>query len=276
MQKKPTISYIIASRDDEYAGRKSILRLTQVLDNLEQTPESHSFETILVDWGSTGLADWFKDTDGIEAFRPMKVLEVPTSITSLFSSSFPEVLALNLAARFASGQWIGRLDQDTIVGLYAANWLSMPHVEHTAYFSTRRELPKGQTDFDYRSLRPNLYPTWRSWNVAYEQFYKAAVGLLLVPRSTWIDLRGYDEKNLGRNHMEHEFCIRLRRYCGLYNLSVITNADFYHQWHPSVERPSNPLVNEAVLEQEALMSVVRNDENWGLGSFLDQIKVVEL
>jgi hypothetical protein len=84
-----------------------------------------------------------------------------------------------------------------------------------------------------------------------------------VERSAWHAVRGYDERNTARNHMEHEFITRLCRCAELGNLSGI-GCPFFHQWHGRGGhhvRPHNKLLTAHEL---ATLPAVVNGEGWGM------------
>src|SRR5438093_4718038 len=74
-------------------------------------------EIVVADWGSDVP---LRDVVGLgpAAARIVSFITVPQPLASRLQrdSPFPEVLALNAAARRARGQFIGRIDQDTLVG----------------------------------------------------------------------------------------------------------------------------------------------------------------
>ena len=74
-------------------------------------------EIIVTDWGSeVPLSSVLSLIN--EAERRVKFINIPTKIAEKEQkdSKFPEVIALNVAARRATGDYIGRIDNDTIVG----------------------------------------------------------------------------------------------------------------------------------------------------------------
>ena len=74
-------------------------------------------EIIVSDWGSEiPLRDVLQLVP--EAEGRVKFIHTPNDIAIVEQkdSKFPEVIALNAAARRASGEYIGRIDNDTVVG----------------------------------------------------------------------------------------------------------------------------------------------------------------
>lgn len=253
----PAISYIIASRDDNFCG-DSFGRLCCSLDALMDANPEHDLEVVVVDWGSDSLAS--KLDDRYEG-KVLRVLSVPQKVCNLFETPFSEVHALNLAARRARSAWIGRIDQDTIVGEGFIKWFEdNSFIPPTAYFSLRRELPTQEI--------------WNQWSVDAPEFYRGGVGILLVPGLVWHEVKGYNEKNIHRNHMEHEFCLRLKALGGLQNLGPLLDppACFYHQPHEACQnREHNPQLTSLQLAAISHGPVAVNDENWGLKLFDNEI-----
>ena len=93
----------------DWKHRSSLLR--KKADFLDQ------LEIIVSDWGSEiPLRDVLQLVP--EAEGRVKFFHTPEDIAIIEQkdSKFPEVIALNAAARRASGEYIGRIDNDTIVG----------------------------------------------------------------------------------------------------------------------------------------------------------------
>ena len=142
----PALSYVIATRNDNFCG-DSPGRLIKSISRLMDLDPEHHFELVVVDWGDTGVADLLERHFEFESDEEVvRVLAVPQKITSRFDTPFSEVHALNLAARRARAPWVGRIDQDTLVGDGFVRWFralteleaNEPYRKH-AYFSTRRE-----------------------------------------------------------------------------------------------------------------------------------------
>ena len=74
-------------------------------------------EIVVSDWGSEVPLSEVLDLVP-EAKSTVKFIHVPPDIAEVKQkdSKFPEVIALNAAARRASGEYIGRIDNDTVVG----------------------------------------------------------------------------------------------------------------------------------------------------------------
>ena len=91
--------------------------LNYVADQVEALGRAEDVEVLVADWGSEiPLREVLRLTPaaaGIVSF-----ILIPPEIARPLQkdSPFPEVLALNAAARRARGTYIGQIDQDTLVG----------------------------------------------------------------------------------------------------------------------------------------------------------------
>lgn len=213
------INFILCSRNDNYCGRPLDRLQISLRHNLKILDKYKSWKITVVDWGSE-----IKIEDEIGLKDPRIVHKyVPRSITNKFRTPFSEVHSLNYAARISCADFIGRLDQDTMIGDRFANWFfespgllqsEMPKENwfasllfkkrikvnpHCFYFCKRTDLKPGVVDpCGESSLNAPLdYEPW-----------KCAVGIFLVPTSFWHESTGYNEKNIHFNHMEHEFIFR--------------------------------------------------------------------
>ena len=123
----PILSLILCSRNDAYMGN-SRWRLETALNytasRVEAVGGSNAVEIIVADWGSdVPLSDVV--TLGPAARRLVSFVHAPPELARSHQrdSPFPEVLALNAAARRSRGQYIGRVDQDTLVGDRFLGWV---------------------------------------------------------------------------------------------------------------------------------------------------------
>ena len=114
------LSLILCSRNDQYMGN-SRWRLETTLNYLAQRirelGRENDVDVLVADWGSDiPLSEVLQLSPA--AAKIVSWLLIPPEIARPLQkdSPFPEVLALNAAARRATGEYIGRIDQDTLVG----------------------------------------------------------------------------------------------------------------------------------------------------------------
>lgn len=263
----PTLSLILCSRNDQYMG-DSRWRLETSLNYLAENAvalgREADVEIVVADWGSDPP---LKDVLELNEFarRAVRFFLVPRKLAIELQkdSPFPEVLALNAAARRAKGEYIGRIDQDTLVGkrflqtffelFDAKRRLDVP-LASALLFSGHRHIP-------YR-LAVRCPPTWvvnrfvdcRGAGLTVEgkdtpsPFYLKAVGIWLIHRRLWHECGGYDEKMIYMNGMEANMMHRLMKKYRMVDLGSIVDHDFYHLEHyhpwaprkPSTHRKVNP------------------------------------
>src|SRR6185503_10669251 len=145
------LSLILCSRNDEYMGN-SRWRLETALNSLGHRLRALGYardvEVLVADWGSdVPLSDVL--TLEPAAAEVVTFITVPPDVARAREgdSPFPEVLALNAAARRARGEYIGRIDQDTIVGARFLRWFfdrDAARTEQratTLWFANRRDIP---------------------------------------------------------------------------------------------------------------------------------------
>jgi hypothetical protein len=243
------LSLILCSRNDQHDGN-SVWRLRTALNYLAQSVHELGLESrvevIVSDWGSEPpLKDVLDLT--VEAARVTHFLEIPPPIAKREQkdSPFPEVLANNAAARRASGYYIGRIDQDTLVGkLFLRRFLAM--VEGTAearrrleaafLFVGRRSIPRefavqclplaDVTAFVDRfgGLLPREGKGRKPW-------FDAPVGIMVLHRRLWQEASGYDERLLYWGFMETELAYRLGSKYPPVDLEKLIGCHFYHLRH---------------------------------------------
>jgi hypothetical protein len=266
------LSLILCSRNDRYAG-DSVGRLTTALNHAGEVLAAHGrlaqSEVIVSDWGSERPLSSVLCLDG-PAREITRFNHIPLEVTSAFPTVFSEVHALNSAARRASGDFIGRIDQDILIGNRFTRWFfeDSPS-DRCAYFSCRRDLVQNQPLETYQDA-----PLWhehlrkRGWYLNW--FWRSAVGIFLMPREIWWDLGGYNEQNIQRGAMEHEFYFRLKRVVDVIDLGPLVDYDFYHLWHDLHEqkaRDRNPYLRLPALRKLA-ENLRPNGEDWGLHDVL--------
>lgn len=266
------LSIILCSRNDDYGGN-AVTRLEATLNHTGKIFASHnllnSIEVILTDWGSIVPLEKILKLNN-EIMSVIKINYIKQEITSKFPTKFSEVHALNSAAKLANGAFIARIDQDTLIGDKFINWFFDKNISNSScsYFSNRRDMDEIQSaeclknTLDYIKLnvtKVNLSST----SINENNYWREAVGIFLIPRNIYYEIRGYDEKNIFTNHMEHEFCTRLNKKCGLVQLGPIVNYDFLHIFHKRTDnkkRKKNIYLSDRELSK---LDVIANNENWG-------------
>jgi hypothetical protein len=289
--RNPVLSLILCTRNDQYMGN-SRWRLETTLNytanKVYELGREEDVEMIISDWGSDiPLRDVLRLNPA--ATRIVSFVHVPPEIAIPLQkdSPFPEVLALNTAARRAKGQYIGRIDQDTLVGKRFLRTLLEMHdgalqpdvaVESALLFANRRSIP-------YRlAVRcPSLWVVDRfiCW---FHQFlriehplqpewpiYASDVGIWLLHRNLWHECGGYDERLIYMNEMEPDMVHRLlKKKYELVDLGKLVNYDFYHldHYHPWRSRKSSTHRKVNLSTESAAPQVVHpNSENWGLNQY---------
>lgn len=258
------LSIILCARNDNYCGNP-IERLNIALNHAAVVLEDEDYEIKLTDWGSdVPISEACNISD--EARENIEFIYVPKDVTSSFDTPFSEVHALNCAARKCTGDFIGRIDQDILIGSSFVDWYfsDAPHMD-TVYFCDRRDMEEGQPYATYLDTPYEVGGGWRSRC----EFWQTYVGLFLVPREAWHSLRGYDEKHMWKDGMEREFIVRLKRDRPLENLAEHTSIpyDFYHLWHPRDDnkgRKKNSRKYCVGLDEKRAIPLVPNNEDWGL------------
>jgi hypothetical protein len=282
--KKPVLSLILCSRNDQYMGN-STWRLQTTLNyvarNVHELGRESEVEVIVTDWGSEiPLRDALKLS--ALAARIVSFVHVPSDTARRLQkdSPFPEVLALNTAARRANGHYLGRIDQDTLVGkrflrtffeMYEdLRQIEVP-LESGLLFANSRRVP-----YRFAVRCPSLWAVERFISL-FGQFlrinhphqrypiYFSDVGIWLLHRNLWHECGGYDERLIYMNMMEIDMVSRLMERYKLVDLGKIVNYDFYHleHYHPWGPRTSSLYrkMNPVKWTHNALEA---NNKDWGL------------
>ncbi len=272
----PVLSLILCSRNDAYLGNsrwRIETALNYVGDRVRLLGREDDVEVIVADWGSEiPLADVV--ALGPAAARVVSFLRVPPTLARDLQqdSPFPEVLALNAAARRARGRYIGRIDQDTLVGERFLRWmLDAPPPETTLFFANRRSIP-----YRLAVLCPRL-PIVERFVAGFSRrlrietgrvFYKIDVGVWLLHRDLWCECGGYDERMIYMNDMEIDMVTRLMSKYPLIDLGKLVGYDFYHldHYHPRGSRSSS--THRTVNNQRPLppMGFQPSGDGWGLAA----------
>jgi hypothetical protein len=253
----PILSLVLCSRNDAYMGN-SRWRLETTLNYIGMQAAAmgaeNRIEIVVADWGSVQP---LKDIVALypEAARITSFVSVPPGIAQSLQrdSPFAEVVAINAAARRARGQYIGRIDQDTLVGrrflTTFVDWVERNEspvrapLHGALWFSCRRSLP-----YRFAVQCPRFREVvraigWFGRRMEVEiarTFYHSSVGIWLVHRDVWDECGGYDERMIYMNDMEIDMAARLMTRYPMIDLGKLVAYDFYHldHYHPRGPRTS--------------------------------------
>jgi hypothetical protein len=286
---KRALSLILCSRNDQYMGN-SRWRLETTLNyvgkKVHELGREKEVEVLVADWGSEKPLHEVLQLSPAAA-RLVSFILIPPAIARDLQkdSPFPEVLALNAAARRAEGEYIGRIDQDTLVGsrflkfffeLYE-NKRQLTTPTHSALlFSNLTVVPYRFAVRCPSFMMVAKFIDWFGQLLKLEcrnpraAFYSAGVGIWLLHRDLWDESGGYDEQMIYMNAMETNMVRRLLVRYKIVNLGKLVNYDFYHleHYHPHTVRKSSThrRVNPRFpFSQPDLLKP--NDETWGLASY---------
>ena len=288
----PALSLVLASRNDDYMGNarwRLETSLNYVGERVEALGRETDVEVLVTDWGSdVPLSEVVALTPATA--RIVSFVTVPAVLARerQRDSPFPEVLALNAAARRARGTYIGRIDQDTLVGDRFLRWFfevverERPlkgldvTLESALFFANRRGIPysiaSGSPSLRHVTRFIRLFGTtlhiWRDNPSTGDVFWTSAVGIWLAHRDLWHECGGYDERLIYYNWMEADMICRLRRKYPVVDLGALTGHDFYHldHLHPRAARfgQRHAMKNRAI-DLAAEPSVLHpNPDDWGL------------
>jgi hypothetical protein len=282
----PILSLIICSRNDQYMGNsrwRLETSLNYVAQKVRVLGREEDVEVIVADWGSEiPLCNVLQLN--APAAKIVSFLCISPEIARVLQqdSPFPEVLALNAAARRAKGQYIGRIDQDTLVGRRFLSTFFELHEERgvldvpldsALLFANRRSIP-----YRFAVRCPSFWAVdrfvllfgrlLRVETIPPIPFYCSEVGVWLLHRNLWNACGGYDERFIFMEWQEVDMILRLAPKHTLINLGEIVDHDFYHldHCHPRVPggarriRKTNPVRNPDNPPRE----FNPNSEHWGL------------
>ena len=286
---KLILSLILCSRNDAYMGNSRWRLETSInlaLLNARDANFLDKLEIVVCDWGSDvplskvlNLVPEAKSRVKFVLVRPV-VAKVEQK-----DSKFPEVIALNAAARRASGEYIGRIDNDTIVGadffrkfqnLYNVNPTENLDLEDSFLFVERKSVPYRISKISLPLSKIQLFiklfnnrfkiETATDWG---REFWWSPVGIMMFHRDIWKATRGYDERLIYWGWMEGDLALRLGQKHQIVEFSQFVGYDFYHLEHysnltdykdrngPATSRKKNTPKFEGLSYQE-------NSKGWGL------------
>lgn len=254
------ISFLICSKNDNYEGIPIDRLRNSILQTSNNTTQYNNYEYLIGDWGSEKP---IFECLNINVPISIKHFYIPKEITNLFDTPISEVHCLNFLAKQATNPFVGRIDQDTIIGSKFFKYIEKESLDiNGLYHSTRHDLPNNSLIYEEASINcPGCY----------ENFWMCAVGILMVSKNKWLECKGYNEQNIHRDHMEHEFFHRLAKTSTIYNIGCLLNSPFYHIFHSRNQinqRKTNIALN---INQLSNLNYTVNDNNFGLEKYKTQI-----
>ena len=280
---------IICSRNDSYMGNSRWRLETSInlaLLNAQKSNFINQLEIIVSDWGSNvPLSDVLSLVP--EAEGRVNFVHIPAVIAKKEQkdSKFPEVIALNAAARRAKGDYIGRIDNDTIVGNEfftkfnncidnKDNLWFRP--ENVFMFVERRSIPYRISHKSFPLFYIEQYLKWfgkklkvesaREWSLP---FWWSPVGIMIFHRKIWEKSRGYNENLIYWGWMEGDLALRLAQKHHLIDFKDHVGNHLYHLEHYSNlvdykdrNGPATPRKKNIPVFED--LKYAENDENWGL------------
>jgi hypothetical protein len=282
------LSLVLGSRNDAYMGNsrwRLQTALNYVAKQADELGRIEDVEVLVTDWGSEiPLLEVLRLSPA--AARIVSFLVIPPGLARELQkdSPFPEVLALNAGARRASGEYIGRIDQDTLVGgrfleTFFELYEGQRHLEvplaSALLFSGHRDIPyrlavrcPSPWIIDrFIERRGSALPVTGADTPS--PFHLKAVGIWLMHRSLWEVCGGYDERMIHMNGMEANMMHRLMKKYPMVDLGSIVGHDFYHleHYHPwALRKPSTHRKVNAHLPFWEPDRMNPNGEGWGLAA----------
>lgn len=250
--KKPILSLILCSRNDEYMGNSKWrleITLNYIANTVYELGRENDVEIIVTDWGSKIPLHNVLQLNRF-AKRLVTFINVPQKLAKELQkdSPFSEVHALNAAARRVKGQYIGRIDQDTLAGkiffkkffdLYEGSQTTEVPLDSALLFANRRSIPYrfafqcpsiGHVDRFIRLFGSSLKVWLRKSNWP-DVFWTSYVGIWMVHKDLWYECSGYDEQLIYYDLMEVDMISRLKQKYEVVDLGKLVNYDFYHLDH---------------------------------------------
>lgn len=245
-------------------------------------------EIVVSDWGSeVPLADVLNLVP--QAKGRVKFVHVPPDIAKIEQkdSKFPEVIALNAVARRASGEYIGRIDNDTIVGsdffrrferLHKNNPTSELDLANSFLFVERKSIPYRISSL---SLPLNLISLFIKFFVNFlkvesakdwgREFWWSPVGIMMFHRDIWNATQGYDETLIYWGWMEGDLALRLGQKHKVVEFSKFVGYSFYHLEHYSnlieyKDRNGAATPRKKNKPKFERLNYCENNNDWGLHS----------
>jgi SAM-dependent methyltransferase len=250
--RNPVLSLILCSGNDQCTGNprwRLQTSLNYLAQNVHELGREEEVEIIVADWGSEVPLHTLLQLSPVAAKMVSFVVIPPALARELRKDSpFSEVHALNAAARRVNGQYIGRIDHDTLVGKQFLNTffelyegtraLDVP-LNSALLFANRRRIPQRFADRCLSFWAVNQFLRWFGRFLRVENHLKkdssffdcSYAGIWLLHRDLWDECGGYDERLINSNEIESDMAARLMGKYKMTNLGKLVDYDFYHLSH---------------------------------------------
>ena len=292
MSDSPLISLILCSRNDSYMGNSRWRLETSInmaLANAKEANLLDKLEIIVSDWGSeTPLSEALSLIP--EAKGRVKFVYVPPDVANKEQkdSKFPEVIALNAAVRRSSGEYIGRIDNDTVVGSDFFNRFQRLHTKNprddldlkdSFLFVERKSVPYRVSSLSLPLMQIKAFINTFRNNFKLEsatdwgkEFWWSPVGIMMFHRDIWEATRGYDEHLIYWGWMEGDLALRLGQKHKVVEFSKFVGHDLYHLEHYSnlteyKDRNGTATPRKKNEPKFDDLNYRENGENWGLSDY---------
>jgi len=265
------------------------MSINLALLNAKEAGFYDKLEIIVSDWGSdeplSEVLSLVPEAEGRVIF-----VHIPPAVArkEQKDSKFPEVLALNAAARRASGEYIGRIDNDTVVGPNFFRCLDNLQLKGSAneidlkdsfLFVERKSIPyrisklslplhqiKRFIKFFKNCFKLESATEWG------REFWWSPVGIMMFHHDIWKASRGYDERLIYWGWMEGDLALRLGQKHKVIEFSKFVGHDFYHLEHYSnlteyKDRNGTATPRKKNEPRFDDLNYRENGENWGLSDY---------
>jgi hypothetical protein len=265
------------------------MSINLALLNAKEAGFYDKLEIIVSDWGSdeplSEALSLVPEAEGRVIF-----VHIPPAVArkEQKDSKFPEVLALNAAARRASGEYIGRIDNDTVVGPNFFRCLDNLQLKGSAneidlkdsfLFVERKSIPyrisklslplhqiKRFIKFFKNCFKLESATEWG------REFWWSPVGIMMFHHDIWKASRGYDERLIYWGWMEGDLALRLGQKHKVIEFSKFVGHDFYHLEHYSnlteyKDRNGTATPRKKNEPRFDDLNYRENGENWGLSDY---------
>lgn len=255
--------------------------INYVSEQIFKLKKEHTVEIVVADWGSE---EPISNVIGLtnDALAITRFIHIPNRLASTLQrdSAFGEVYALNVAARRSFGEYIGRIDQDTLVtgdfltkffNAYEGNSEERFDLRNSYLFAARKQIP-----YSFVSKKPNLkdlhyyISSYGKLNYSEELsfcFWASPVGILMMHRDIWDDIGGYDERLIYYWFMDVDLATRLIKKYPVVNIGKEFGYHFFHLEHvkPSLNfRHSHRKLNPPWSKSFDKPILNPNGVSWGL------------